>query len=44
VSLVIFYILAAAILIAALMVVTLRNVFHSALFLVAAFSSWPEFT
>jgi len=37
VSLVIFYILAAAILIAALMVVTLRNVFHSALFLVAAF-------
>jgi NADH:ubiquinone oxidoreductase subunit 6 (subunit J) len=37
VSLVIFYILGAAILIAALMVVTLRNVFHSALFLVATF-------
>jgi NADH:ubiquinone oxidoreductase subunit 6 (subunit J) len=36
-SLVIFYILGAAILIAALMVVTLRNVFHSALFLVATF-------
>jgi NADH:ubiquinone oxidoreductase subunit 6 (subunit J) len=36
-SLVIFYILGAAILIAAFMVVTLRNVFHSALFLVATF-------
>lgn len=36
-SLVIFYILGAAILMAALMVVTLRNVFHSALFLVATF-------
>ncbi len=33
----IFYILGAAILIAAFMVVTLRNVFHSALFLVATF-------
>lgn len=36
-SLVIFYILGALILIAAFMVVTLRNVFHSALFLVATF-------
>jgi NADH-quinone oxidoreductase subunit J len=36
-SLVLFYILAAIILIAALMVVTLRNVFHSALFLVLTF-------
>ena len=36
-SLVIFYILGAAILIAAFMVVTLRNIFHSALFLVATF-------
>ncbi|UCC81313.1 MAG: NADH-quinone oxidoreductase subunit J [Candidatus Zixiibacteriota bacterium] len=34
---VIFYILGAAILIAALLVVTLRNIFHSALFLVATF-------
>lgn len=36
-SLAVFYILGAGILIAALMVVTLRNVFHSALFLVATF-------
>lgn len=36
-SLVIFYILGAAILVAALLVVTLRNIFHSALFLVATF-------
>lgn len=36
-SLVIFYILGIAILIAALLVVTLRNIFHSALFLVATF-------
>lgn len=36
-SLVLFYILAGLIVLAALMVVTLRNVFHSALFLVLAF-------
>lgn len=36
-SLVLFYILAGLILLAALMVVTLRNVFHSALFLVLTF-------
>jgi len=36
-SLVLFYILAGAILVAALMVVMLRNVFHSALFLVLTF-------